>query len=471
MTTTLSRQLGFYSATALVISNMIGTGIFATTGFMAGDLGAAKWIILIWLLGGIFALCGALSYAELSINFPKSGGEYVYLREAYSPAWGFISGWISFFAGFSAPIAAAAIAFSAYAATIFPGLKSDSLIWRFSPGGFTFEVGGVQMLAASLIALCALLNYFGIGRVARIQNFLTGTKLVVLFGFIVLALIVGQGSWDNFQQSVERTSSYSLPIQLVISTLWVMFSYSGWNAATYVAEEVRAPEKTLPLALAAGTLIVMVIYIALNLIFIYSTPLESMKGVISVGSLSAVNLFGEKAGNIFAILMAVAIISTVNAMVTIGPRIYFAMARDRAFFPSAAKLHPRWQTPIVAIVCQAVCAIAMTFTPFPNLVLYIGFSLTIFSTLGVASVLMFRKREGWQSLKLLSIGYPLIPALYLIAGTTMVVYGLIWQPAASLASMLTIISGVIGWFYISGSGKAKYLDFIRRWKPTKRELE
>ena len=471
MTTTLSRQLGFYSATALVISNMIGTGIFATTGFMAGDLGAAKWILLIWLLGGIFALCGALSYAELSINFPKSGGEYVYLREAYSPAWGFVSGWISFFAGFSAPIAAAAIAFAEYISTIFPVLKTEANIWRLDLGAFTIEVGGVQLLATSLIALCAVLNYFGIRRVARIQNFLTGTKLVVLFGFIIFALIVGQGSWDNLFQGAERTSSYSLPIQLVISTLWVMFSYSGWNAATYVAEEVRTPEKTLPLALAAGTIIVMVIYLALNLIFIYSTPLESMKGVISVGSLSAANLFGTQAGNIFAVLMALAIISTVNAMVTIGPRIYFAMARDRAFFPSAAKLHPRWQTPIVAIVCQAICAIAMTFTPFPQLVLYIGFSLTIFTTLGVASVLIFRKRAGWQNLKLLSFGYPLIPALYIIAGTTMIVYGLIWQPTASLASLLTIISGVIGWLYFSGTGKAKYLDFIRRWKPTKRELE
>src|SRR5262245_6623170 len=197
MTTTLSRQLGFFSATALVISNMIGTGIFATTGFMAGDLGAAKWILLIWLLGGIFALCGALSYAELSINFPKSGGEYLYLREAYSPAWGFVSGWISFFAGFSAPISAASIAFAEYVSAIFPVLKTEANIWRLDLGAFTLEVGGVQLLATSLIALCAVLNYFGIRRVARIQNFLTGTKLVVLFGFIILALIVGQGNWDN----------------------------------------------------------------------------------------------------------------------------------------------------------------------------------------------------------------------------------------------------------------------------------
>jgi len=350
-------------------------------------------------------------------------------------------------------------------------LKAENYIWRLDLGAFTLEGGGIQLLAASLIALCAVLNYFGIRRVARIQNFLTGTKLVVLFGFIIFALIVGQGSWDNLFQGADRTSSYSLPIQLVISTLWVMFSYSGWNAATYVAEEVRTPEKTLPLALAVGTIIVMVLYLALNLIFIYSTPLDSMKGVLSVGSLSAVNLFGHQAGNLFAALMALAIISTVNAMVTIGPRIYFAMARDRAFFRSAAKLHPRWQTPIVAIICQAVCAIAMTFTPFPQLVLYIGFSLTIFSTLGVGSVLIFRRRAGWQNLKFLSFCYPLIPALYLVAGTTMVVYGLIWQPAASLASILTIITGVIGWVYFSGSGKAKYLEFIRRSKPTKRELE
>jgi APA family basic amino acid/polyamine antiporter len=447
----LARQLGFYSATALVVSNMIGTGIFATTGFMAGDLGASQWILLAWLIGGVFSLCGALVYAELGINFPRSGGEYVYLTEAYGQGWGFISGWISFFAGFSAPIAAAAIAFADYTATLLPGLREGR---EFGGGALVFRLGGVQLLAAALIALCTLLNCFGVRRVARVQNVLTATKLVVIAAFILLALLVGKGNWSHFQQATERTSSYALPVQLVISLLWVMVSYSGWNAATYVAEEIRDPKRTLPRALAVGTGLVLVLYLALNVIFIYAVPLGELKGVISVGSLAATKLFGSRAGQVFAALMAVAIISTVNAMVTIGPRVYFAMAREGAFFAQAARLHPRWQTPITAIVAQGVCAIVMTFTSFPQLVLYIGFSLTLFTSLAVASVFLFRRRADWQTLPALNRGYPLIPIVYVVTGTAMVVYGLIWQPLASTAALLTVAAGALGWRVVKGNKAA-----------------
>ena len=440
--TTLTRQLGFYSATALVVSNMIGTGIFTATGFMAGDLGAAKWILLAWLIGGVCALCGALTYAELGLNFPRSGGEYVYLTEAYGQGWGFISGWISFFAGFSAPIAAAALAFADYTATLLPGLRHGR---EFGAGAFSLHIGGVQLLAAGLIALCTLLNCFGIRRVARVQNLLTGTKLVVIVAFVVLALFVGHGSWAHFGQPTARTSAYSLPIQFVISLLWVMVSYSGWNAATYVAEEIREPEHTLPRALATGTALVLSLYLALNLVFIYGASLDQLKGVLSVGSLAAANLFGARAGNVFAALMALAIISTVNAMVTIGPRVYFAMAREGAFIPAAARLHPRWQTPVIAIVCQGLCAILMTFTSFPQLVLYIGFSLTTFTALAVASVFLFRRRSEWQRLPALQRGFPVIPMLYITVSAAMVVWGLIWQPWASTASLLTIAAGALGW--------------------------
>lgn len=444
--TTLARQLGFYSATALVVSNMIGTGIFATTGFMAGDLGAAPWILGAWLVGGVFSLCGALVYAELGVNFPRSGGEYVYLSEAYGQGWGFSSGWVSFFAGFSAPIAAAALAFADYTATLWPGLRAGT---EFGAGAFVFKVGGVQLLAAALIALCTVLNCFGVRRVARVQNTLTALKLAVIAAFILLALLVGQGSWAHFEQATVRTSPYSLPVQFVVSLLWVMVSYSGWNAATYVAEEIREPQRILPRALAVGAGLVLALYVALNVIFIYAVPLDELKGVISVGSLAATKLFGTRAGQVFAALMAVAIISTVNAMVTIGPRVYFAMAREGAFVPAAARLHPRWQTPVTAILCQGVCAMLMTFTSFPQLVLYIGFSLTLFTSLAVASVFLFRKRRAdWQKLPALERGFPLIPLAYVLTGAAMIGYGLIWQPLASVAALLTIAVGALSWRWL-----------------------
>jgi APA family basic amino acid/polyamine antiporter len=435
----LLRQLGFFSATALVVSNMVGAGIFATTGYMAGDLGSPQLILLAWAAGAVFAFCGALSYSELGINFPSSGGEYVYLTRAYGPAWGFISGWVSFFAGFSASIAAAALAFAHYLAYFIPAFREPFFV--AGAGAFSIHIGFSELAASALIAAFTALNCFGLGRTARVQNVLTGTKLAVLAAFVLLGLLFGHGSFQHFSQHAVRTSATSLPVQFMISLLWVTFGYTGWNAATYVAEELRKPEATLPLALAAGTAIVATLYLALNFIFIYATPLEEMKNVLAVGSQAAANLFGPQVAGIFAVLMAVSITSTVNAMVTIGPRVYYAMAKNGAFFHRAAEVHPRFHTPVWAILAQGVCSVLMTLTPFPDLIVYIGFSLTLFTTLAVASIFLFRRGPSWQRLRALDFAFPLIPGAYVLAGAAMLVYGVVWQPRASLTALATMAAG------------------------------
>jgi len=439
----LLRQIGFFSATALVISNMIGTGIFATTGFMAGDLGSARLILACWTVGAFFALAGALSYSELGINFPSSGGEYVYLTHAFGPEWGFMTGWVSFFAGFSAPIAAAALAFSDYLGHFFPAFKQSSATFVIGSGALSLRLGAGQLTASGLIAVFTLLNCFGIGRIAKLQTLLTSTKLLVVSGFVILGFAAGAGDWSHFSTNAVRTSTVSLPTQFIVSLLWVMVGYSGWNAATYVAEEVRRPERTLPAAIAAGTLIVAALYFALNMVFIYATPLEQMKGVLAIGDLSADNLFGRGIGGTFAALMALAIVSTVNAMVIVGPRVYYAMARNKAFFPAAAKVDPRWHTPVNAILSQGACAMIMTLTPFPQLVIYIGMSLTLFTVLSVASLFVFRRRPGWQRLRALEFAWPLIPASYILVGTCMMGYGVINQPRASLTALATVGAGAL----------------------------
>lgn len=437
----LLRQIGFISATALVISNMIGTGIFTSTGFMAGDLGDARLILAAWMLGAFFALAGALSYSELGINFPASGGEYVYLTRAYGPTWGFMTGWVSFFAGFSAPIAAAALAFADYLGYFFPALKQSSAGVTFGTGALALKLGGGQLMACVLIGAFTLLNLFGVARVAKVQNILTGTKLAVILAFVLLGFAAGSGSWTHFSTPAARTASTTLPVQFVISLVWVMVGYSGWNAATYVAEELRKPERTLPAALAVGTAVVAALYLGLNMIFIYSTPLESMKGVIAVGSLAASNLFGPGIAGAFAALMAVSIMSTVNAMVTIGPRVYYAMAQNKAFFNSAAHVHPKWRTPVAAILAQGACAMLMTLTPFPQLMMYIGLTLTFFTVVSVASLFVFRRRADWQKLRAVSFCYPLIPVAYIVVGVGMMLYGVVWQPVASAGAAVTIALG------------------------------
>ncbi len=440
----LLRQLGFYSATALVISNMIGTGIFATTGYMAGDLGSAGLILACWGVGALFAVAGALSYSELGINFPSSGGEYVYLTHAFGPEWGFMTGWVSFFAGFSAPIAAAALAFSDYLGHFFPSLQLASATTTVGSGIFSLRLGHGQVLASCLIAGFTILNCFGLGRTAKVQNALTSTKLIVLAGFLLLGFTVGSGSWGHFTQAAVRTSTVGLPTQFFVSLLWVMVGYSGWNAATYVAEEIRRPERTLPLALGAGTAIVAVLYLGLNVIYIYSTPLEQLKGKTAVGALSASNLFGPGVAGAFAALMALCIVSTVSAEVTIGPRVYYAMAKNKAFFSAAANVHPRWHTPVVAILSQGLCAMVMTLTSFRDLLTYIGMSLTLFTALSAAALIKFRRtRPGWQRLRALDFAWPLIPVSYILVGAAMVVYGVIQEPVVSLAAFGTVGIGAL----------------------------
>ena len=454
-TPTLQRQLGLWSATALVVSNMIGTGIFTTTGFLAGDLGQ-PWLVLgIWVVGALFALAGALCYSELGINFPTSGGEYVYLREAYGPVWGFLSGWVSFFAGFSAPIAAAALAFAGYLAFIFPALGQESSALRWEIGGITWQLGTAQALAAALVLALTLLNCVALGLVARVQNVLTTIKVAVIVAFVLLGLFAGQGSWEHFSGAAERTSTSPLLQQFAVSLFWVMFGYSGWNAATYVAEELREPHRTLPRALIFGTVAVALMYLALNVTFIFGTPLETMKGVVAVGAMAAAALFGPGVAGVFGALMALAIVSTVNAMITIGPRVYYAMARDGAFLNIAARVSARSRVPIAAVICQGACAMLMTFTSFPQLVIYIGFSLTFFTVLAVASLLVFRRRPGWQRLPAVSVAFPLVPASYLLIGVWMIYYGFMLRPAISAAAVLTLVTGAAVYYVRLRMGTAR----------------
>ncbi len=436
----LLRQLGVGTATALVVSNMIGTGIFTTTGFLAGDLGDPYLVLLIWVVGAISALAGAFCYAELGVNYPSSGGEYVYLTHAYGPAWGFMTGWVSYFAGFSAPIAANALALSDYLGYFFPALKQENAQIAL---GSVIRVGWAQLVAGLVILLLTALNIFGVQRAARFQNVFTALKLTVIVSFILLGLTVGNGSWDHFSQTAVRTSTTPLAYQFAVSLFFIYLSYSGWNAATYVAEELRKPERTLPLALTAGTLLVAALYILLNIVFIYSMPLEQMKGVLAIGALSASHLFGPQVAGFYGALMAISLIATLNAMVTIGPRVYYAMAKNRAFLASAAKVDPRWHTPVNAIVAQAVAALLMTLTPFVSLIMFIGFTLNVFAGLAVASLFVFRRKPGWRKLGVVSFAYPLVPVVFLVICVWTLVMGLRIQPYVSLAALGMVAVGAL----------------------------
>jgi APA family basic amino acid/polyamine antiporter len=437
----LVRQLGTLSATALVVSNMIGVGIFTTTGFLAGDLGRPSLVLAIWFVGAGIALAGALCYSELAVNFPRSGGEYVYLSEAWGRMWGFIDGWVSFFAGFSAPIAAAALAISAYLAYFLPALQIDG------PAGSTvagLSAGGAQIVASAIVVVFTALNLIGVSQVAKLQNVLTATKLLVIGIFLIMGFTLGTGDWSHFSEPAIRTSTSSSAAQFAISLVFVFYAYSGWNAAVYVAEEIRDPDRTLPIALACGTLVVALLYVALNALYIYANAPEDMKGVVAVGAHAATALFGGRGGGLFSGAMAVSLLATVNAMSMIGPRVYYAMARDGAFFSAARRVHPRWHTPWIAVLAQGLCACALILTgTFESLAYYIGFTLFLFSALSVLAIFKFRKRPGWKRSRWVDIAYPLVPLIYISMSLWVFVYFVQLRSWEALWSVFTIVAGAL----------------------------
>ncbi|MBM3754530.1 MAG: amino acid permease [Acidobacteria bacterium] len=434
----LVRQIGLVSATALVFSNMIGTSIFTTTGFLAGDLGDPSIVIGIWIVGALVALAGAFCYSELGINFPSSGGEYVYLTEAFGPTFGFMDGWVSFFAGFSAAIALGALAFAEYLSYVFPALKASNSA-SYGP----IEFGGAQIAASLLVIVFTVINYFGVQFVSTLQNVLSALKFTVLAGFLILGFTIGKGDWSNFSQMAVRTSTVPLWEQFASSMIFIYVGYSGWNAATYVAEELHQPEKTLPRALTIGTILVALLYALLNVLYIYATPLEQMKGVVRIGSQASERLFGADAGALFSVLMAASLLAFVNAMVLVGPRVYYAMAKNRAFFPVAATVHPTWRTPVASITMQGVCAVFMCLTPFRDLMFYVGFLLNAFAALAVGSLFVFRKRAGWQKLPIVSFAWPLLPAFFLLVSVWVAYSGILMKPSISLTALATVAAGAL----------------------------
>lgn len=443
---TLNRRIGFYSAIALVVSNMIGVGIFTSSGFLAGDLADPALVICIWFVGAAIALIGALCYSELSINLPRSGGEYMYLTEAWGPAWGFVDGWVSFVAGFSAPIANAAIAIAAYLAYFNPALDPSATVWAVGWDSFGLRIGWGQVLAAALVVVFTAGNLVRVETAARLQNVLTLFKLAVLGLLIVLGFTIGDGNAEFLSTNAERTSDRAIWAQFAVSLIFVYYVYSGWNAAVYVAEEIKEPRKTLPRALLIGTALVAVIYAVLNVLFIYASGLEDMKGVLAVGSQAAENLFGPAGGALFSAGMAISLLATVNAMCLIGPRVYYAMARDGAFFAAAARLHPRWQTPWVAIVAQgAFCCVLILTGEFERLAYFIGFTLALFTAFSILGLFRLRKRPGWEPLPAVSFAWPLMPSLYILANLWCFLYFAVERRLEAVWALATIVVGALAY--------------------------
>jgi basic amino acid/polyamine antiporter, APA family len=430
------RRLGVVAATAIVIANMVGTGVFTSTGFQAASLHDAGTILVAWLVGGVLALCGAACYAELGAMMPEVGGEYVYLREAYHPIVGVMSGWASLVAGFSAPIAAAALAFGQYAGAIDPALA-----------GATAQ----KLIAIGLIVAMTALHSFDVVLGGRVQTAFTAGKTLLILVFIGAGLLVGHGDTAHFASQNGGLSNVFTK-DFAVALMYVSFAYSGWNAAAYIAGELERPERTVPRALLAGTGVVMALYLLLNVVFLYALPVETLASgsgggpVVEVGAVAATSMFGSSAGRALSTLIALALVSAVSAMVMAGPRVYAAMAADGAL-PRVLTRRNRRGAPLIAVFAQGVIAIAIVMVAKLGQVLrYVGFTLAIFAALTVAAVVVMRWKRPDAARPYRTFGYPLTPILF-VGLSIWVAYAQIDQhPEESLFVLGTLVAGAVAYF-------------------------
>lgn len=424
----LPRKLKLFSLTNIVIGDMIGAGIFTTSGLLLAQLHNPLLLLLLWVVGGAIALSGALSYGELGANFPRAGGEYAFLSELFSPLTGFLSGWVSFLVGFSAPVAVSSLAFSEY------------LIRTLPETSLPEEPEAIKkIIAIAIILIFTAIHYFGLKSGSRVQNFLTAIKIVLITALILSGFAFGEGSMDHFIIIQEAGSRPANLKAIGLSLMWILFAYSGWNASTYVGSEVLNPRKNIPRSLLLGTGMVTLLYLLLNLLYIYALSPEDMKGVISVGGLAAKSLFNRTLDQVFSLFIALILLSAISVLIMIGPRVYYAMASSGQFFGPARKIN-RAMVPGNSILMQSGLAVLYILTgTFEQIITFLSFSLGIFPILAVAGIFKLRM-TGRSDFKM--PGYPLLPAFFVLSSLLILILAFLERPLESSIALGIIFAGI-----------------------------
>ncbi len=431
----MERKLGLFPLTNIVVANMIGAGIFTTSGLLMKDLLDPIIMISLWIVGGIIAICGALSYGELGAAIPRAGGEYIFLSKLYHPSFGFLTGWVSLFAGFSAPIAASAIGFTYYLTRAFPDL--------LNPGIFDSNLEAAvlkKFYAILVIAVFIFIHARGIEFGTKVQNYLTLLKVGLIVGLVVFGFSIGKGDMAHFSQGGAFTFDLGGWKTIGLSLMWIMFAYAGWNASAYIGSEIKNPVKNLPRSLILGTGIVMILYFCLNLFYVYAASPGEMEGVISIGGLAVGNLFGKSFENMLSVLISFALFSSLSAYIILGPRVYYSMAKDRTFFKFASEVHPKYGVPAKSVILQGLIAVIMvTLGTFDQVLTYMGFSLGIFPIFAVFGLFKLR-RLNMSKYKL--PGFPVVPIIYILATVAILTLAFFERPVESLLAILMVIVGI-----------------------------
>ena len=420
------------TVTAVVIANMIGTGVFTSLGFQLMDIQSGFAILLLWALGGLIAVCGSMTYAELGSALPRSGGEYNFLTEIYHPSAGFISGWISATIGFSAPTALAAITFSTYLLTIFPEINNDWLR---------------KIIACSLIVILAFIHSSNRKSSGGLQMIFTVMKVGVIilfcFGAILFAKNIQPVSFSPNSNDISTIFSGSFAVSLI----YVSYAYTGWNAATYLSSEIERPQKYLPLILISGTTIVTVLYILLNFVFLSVAPIEDMQGKIEIGFIAAQSAFGGSVANFTGLVLSLLLISTVSAMTIAGPRVLQVIGEDFKVL-NILSIKREDGIPSTAIYIQSLIAIIFILSSsFESILVFAGFTLALNSFVTVIAVFVLRSKQPNLPRPYKTFGYPFTPLIYLALTGWTLYFVIINRPIEVLFSLGIILSGLIFYYF------------------------
>jgi APA family basic amino acid/polyamine antiporter len=420
------RTVGFYTACGIVIANIIGTGVFTSLGFQVSDIQSGFALIMLWIVGGIAALCGALCYGELSAALPRSGGEYHFLSEIYHPAVGFMAGFISATVGFAAPIALAAMAFGKY----FQGV---------------FNFGSPLALSFVLVWIVAVFHFGNLRLGSAFQNLWTVVKLLLIAALIGAGLLVKEKQPISFLPHAADTMSI-FSGAFAVALVYVMYSYSGWNASSYIIGEVKSPERNVPRSLLVGTLVVMAAYILLNAMFLATTPQSELRGQIEVGLIAGKHIFGENGGRIVGGIICLGLISAISSMTWIGPRVTMAMGEDHWLLRFLGRKNAVG-VPANAVIVQLLIVNLLLLTrSFELVVVYIQFALLLCSLLAVAGVIVLRKTRPNISRPYRVWFYPLPPIVFSTITIWMMIYLLRSKTTESVAGLITAIVGLLLYF-------------------------
>lgn len=454
----LARRLGLTSAISVVVGSIIGSGIFLTPQSIAATIQVPGLMILVWVLTGLLTLAGALTNAEIASEITDAGGQYVYFRVLFGDLIAFLYGWTTFIVYQTGSISAIAVAFARYSEYFIslPHLSPELEAWKLPLIGNIAPLAdiGVKLVAISAIVLLAVVNYFGVQFGGFVQNFFTFMKVGAIAGIIILSFTAGQGSISHFFPLWGVPEGVKLLPAIGVAMIATLWSYDGWNSLTFLAGEVKEPQKNIPRALIFGTIAVIFIYVLTNLAYLYILPIGEMARSKLVAADVMERIFQGYGGGIVSLAVMISTFGSVNATSMTTARVYFAMARDRLFFRRLGQTHPRYKTPTASLVIQAVWAIVLTLTgTFDQLFTYVIFAGWIFYALGAAGIFILRKRSPGTRRAYRVPFYPVVPLLFVIVATWFVINTLIEQTADSMVGVLLLVAGIPFYWYWQRSMK------------------